>query len=73
VRELIGVYEGLNLEAKAMAYHAQIRERVMLDTRKSVCCSGGKLTTAQFEAGFQSVLRTIRGRVAALRADLGTP
>lgn len=73
VREIIGVYEGLNLEAKAMAYYAQIRDQVMLDTRKSVCCSGGKLTSAQFEAGFQSVLSTIKGRVAALRADLGTP
>ncbi|HEX6243942.1 MAG TPA: CotH kinase family protein [Polyangiales bacterium] len=72
VEEIIGVYEGLKLESRAMTYFAQIREQVMLDQRKNVCCQGGKLSNAQFEAGFQSVLSTIRGRVAALRADLAT-
>jgi hypothetical protein len=68
--EIIRVYDDLKLEARANAYYAQIKDRVLEDRRKNVCCSGGTLSSAQFEAGFQSVLTTIRGRIAALRADL---
>jgi spore coat protein CotH len=70
VREIIRVYEELALEARANAYYAQIRDRVLEDRRKRVCCTGGTLSTQQFEAAFQDVLTTIRGRVAALRAEL---
>jgi hypothetical protein len=70
VMEIIRVYDELKLEARANAYYAQIKDRVLEDRRKNVCCSGGTLSSAQFEAGFQSVLTTIRGRIAALRADL---
>lgn len=70
-REMISVYEGLGLEQKALDYYDQIRAQVLLDTRKNICCSvDATLTNEAFEAGFQSVLDTIRGRVAALRADL---
>ncbi len=70
VEQIITAYEGLNMEARAMAYYDQIRSQVLADTRKRVCCSGQPLSNEQFEAGFQSVLETIRGRVAALRANL---
>jgi hypothetical protein len=73
VRAIIDVYEQLNPESRAMTYLAQIREQVMRDPRKNVCCQGGKLSNAQFELGVQSLLTTIRGRVAALRADLSAP
>jgi hypothetical protein len=42
-----------------------------MDTKKNVCCSQPPaLSNADFEEGYQEVLSTIRGRVAALRADL---
>jgi hypothetical protein len=69
-REIITVYEGLGMEARAMSYYEQLRAQVMADTRKNVCCSGGTLSNQQFETGFQLVLTTIRGRVTALQADL---
>jgi hypothetical protein len=31
------------------------------------------LSNQQFEAGYQSVVTTLRGRVAALRTDLASP
>ena len=70
VAEIIRVYEGLNLEARANAYYAQIKERVLEDRRKNTCCPVKALSNQEFEAGFQSVLRTIRGRVEALRTEL---
>jgi len=70
VEEVIGAYEQLDLPARAMTYYAQIRGQVMADTKKRVCCSGGMLSDQQFETAFLSVLATLRGRVAALRADL---
>lgn len=69
-RDIIAVYEGLDLESRALAYHEQISAQVAADTRKNICCAGGNLTNQEFEAGFQSVLATVRGRVEALRADL---
>ncbi len=69
-REIIAVYEGLDLEQRALDYHAQIQEQVLLDTRKNTCCEDGTLSNDAFEASFQSVLATVRGRVAALQADL---
>jgi hypothetical protein len=70
VREIIRVYESLEMEARANTYFAQIKASVEEDRRKNVCCAGGALSNRQFEAAFQSVLTTIRGRVAALHADL---
>jgi spore coat protein CotH len=70
VVQIISAYQGLNMEARATTYYEQIRSQVLGDTRKRVCCSGGPLSNEQFEAGFQSVLTTIRGRVDALQANL---
>lgn len=69
-REIIDVYEGLDLEQRALAYYDQIQEQVRLDTRKNTCCEEGTLSNEGFEASFESVLATVRGRVAALREDL---
>jgi spore coat protein CotH len=70
VTEIIDVYESLDLEARATTYHEQIRSAVQMDERKNVCCTSGPLSNAQFLAGHEQVLDTVRGRVAALRADL---
>jgi spore coat protein CotH len=70
VREVITVWQGLNLEAAAKRYYDQVKAQVYLDTRKNNCCVNAPITNEQFEAGYQSVLTTIRGRVAALQADL---
>lgn len=70
IRDIIAVYEGLDLEARALGYYEQIRAQVAADPRKNICCAGGNLSNQEFEAGFQAVLATVRGRVAALRADL---
>ncbi len=70
VQEIIRVYESLGMEARANTYYAQIKARVLEDKRKNQCCDSAPLSAEEFEDGFQSVLTTIRGRVAALRADL---
>jgi spore coat protein CotH len=71
VADVIEIYEGLELEATATRYYNQIRSAVMMDTKKNVCCAQPPdLSNAEFEEGYESVLATIRGRVAALRADL---
>jgi spore coat protein CotH len=71
VADVIELYEGLDLEARATRYYNQIRSAVLMDTKKNVCCSQPPdLSNEEFEDGYESVLRTIRGRAAALRADL---
>jgi hypothetical protein len=71
VLDVIEIYESLDLEATATRYYNQIRSAVMMDTKKNVCCSQPPaLSNAEFEEGYEAVLSTIRGRVAALRADL---
>jgi spore coat protein CotH len=70
VEEVIDVYESLDLPARAATYRAQIQSAIMMDDRKNVCCSGGPLSNAQAQAGYEEVLDTVQGRVAALRADL---
>jgi spore coat protein CotH len=72
VREIAALYEGLKLEERAASYYEQVKEDVYRDTRKNICCNTAPITNEQFEAGYQSVLKTIRGRVAALREDLAT-
>lgn len=70
VDEVLRAYDALDLPTRAMKYYTQIRGQVMADTKKRVCCTAGTLSNQQFEAGFQSVVSTVRGRVAALRTDL---
>jgi hypothetical protein len=64
VAETASLYEAAGLLALAEKYHAQIADHVAADPRK-------EYTAAESEAGYQSLLATIRGRAAALRADLG--
>jgi hypothetical protein len=68
VNEIITLYAGLDLEAAARRYYDQIKSQVYLDKRKAT--EKGPLTNAAFDAGYQSVLTTIKGRVAAMRADV---
>jgi hypothetical protein len=63
VRELADVYEAAGLEAAARKAYEQIKPHVLAETRK-------EYTAAQFETAYQSVLRTIRDRPAAMRADI---
>jgi spore coat protein CotH len=63
LREMIAVYEAADLEAVARRYHEQIRPHVLADPRK-------EYTATQFEAAYQAMLKTIRERPAAMRADL---
>jgi hypothetical protein len=67
VADVIELYEGLDLESVAARYYDQIKDAVYMDTRKDVCCG---LSNQEFDAGYQSVVTTIRGRIAALRANL---
>jgi spore coat protein CotH len=64
VRETLGIYETLKLEDVAKRYYEQIKAHVQADPRK-------EYTEREFEAGYESVLSTIRGRAAAIRADIG--
>jgi len=64
VRDILAIYESAGLEAVATSYYDQIKAQVMADPRKEV-------TMQAFETAYQSMLTTIRGRPAAIRADLG--
>jgi spore coat protein CotH len=64
VREILAVYEAAGLEAVAGTYYNQIKPQVMADPRK-------EYTMQAFETGYQSMLKTIRDRPAAIRMDLG--
>jgi hypothetical protein len=64
VKQLLGVFEGADLEALAAHHYAQIKDYVYSETRK-------EFSNDQFEAGYQSLLTTIRTRGAAVRSDLG--
>ncbi len=68
LQQVVTVYDGLGLEAAANRYYTQIKEQVNLDPRKATF--NGPLTLQQFDTAFQSVITTIRGRTAALRADI---
>lgn len=48
----------------AVSYYDQVKAQVMADPRKEV-------TMQAFETAYQSMLKTIRERPAAIRADLG--
>jgi hypothetical protein len=63
VREMLAVFEQLDLATRAQRYHDQIKELVYVDPRKEV-------SNQSFEQGFATVLRTIRERPAKIRADL---
>jgi spore coat protein CotH len=64
VRDIVTVYEGAGMEATAVAYYDQIKPQVMADPRKEV-------TMQAFETAYQSMLKTIRERPGAMRADIG--
>jgi hypothetical protein len=66
VAEVAEVYEGLGLEAVAARYYEQIREHVAADSRTPY-------SPTEFESGYRTLLKTIRERPAALRADLAAP
>lgn len=70
VGQIATLYEGMKLEETAATYYEQVKADVYRDTRKNICCNTKPITNQQFEDGYQSVLKTIRGRVAALRADV---
>jgi hypothetical protein len=63
VAGMADTYEGLGLEAVARRMYEQLRPHITADTRR-------EYSLPQFEAAFESVLRTIRERPAAMRADL---
>lgn len=63
VREIVAVYEDLDLEAMAERYHAQIEAHVLADPRKP-------FDADQFQVAHRKVLATIRERPAAIRAEL---
>jgi len=68
VNQVIKVYDDLGMEAAAVRYYNQIKDQVYADTRKA--SEKGPTTNAAFESAYQSVLTTIKGRVAAMRADV---
>jgi hypothetical protein len=68
INQVITVYEGLGMEAAAGRYYNQIKAQVNADTHKRV--PDGLLTNAQFDTAYQSVLTIIKGRLAAIRADV---
>jgi spore coat protein CotH len=63
IEEIATVYESAELETLAARYYEQIKPHVLADPRK-------EYTETQFERGYQSLLSTLRGRVAAMRAEL---
>jgi spore coat protein CotH len=63
VREVLAVYEGAELEAKAAAYYEQIKDAVAMDPRK-------EYSDEQLEVGYDNLLLTIRTRGDAVRADI---
>lgn len=65
VAQVADRFEAMDLESTAARYYAQIREHVQADTRK-------EYSEQEFEAGYRSLRSTLRGRAAALRADLAS-
>lgn len=63
VSEIIALYESLDLETLAELYFSQIEEHIEVDPRK-------EYTMTEVAQHYQSVLRTIRERPHAMRADL---
>lgn len=64
MRDIVGLYERANLARLAEQFHAQLQDLVRDDPRK-------ECTLEECEEAYQSVLTTVRTRVAAIRADLG--
>lgn len=63
VKAVATAYEGMGLEALTTKYYNQIKASVAMDTRK-------EYTAERFDMGYQTMLTTIRGRAAAMRADV---
>ncbi len=68
IEAAVTVWEGLGMEARATRYYQQVKPKVLEDTRKVT--ENGILTNAEFEAAYQAVLGVVRGRLAAVQADL---
>jgi spore coat protein CotH len=68
LEKVMTTYDGLGLEAEANRHYQQIKAQVYADTKKATF--NGPLTNEAFDRAFQAVITTIRGRTAALRADL---
>lgn len=64
IRDTAKLFDGAKLDALAIKYHDQIKDRVYEDTRKEI-------SNEDFETAYQAVLDTIRSRTAAIRKDLG--
>jgi spore coat protein CotH len=64
VLETADAYEKAGMEALAKQYFAQIEAEITKDPRK-------EYTAAQVKTGYESLLRTIRERPAALRSSAG--
>ena len=64
LQEMLRLHESVALDRLAERYYAQIKPHVYADPRKEVSNAG-------FERGYATVLRIIRERPAAIRADLG--
>ncbi len=66
LEEVLRLFESLGLPELAARWYAQVRPHVYADPRKEV-------TNAGFERGYATVLRILRERPAAIRADLARP
>jgi hypothetical protein len=64
IRDTATLFDDAKLDALAIKYHDQIKDRVYEDTRKET-------SNEEFETAYQSLLDTIRTRTAAIRKDLG--
>jgi hypothetical protein len=63
VRDIIAVYESLDLESIAERYHAQIESQVLADPRTPYDAD-------QFESAHQKVLSIIKARPSTIRTEL---
>jgi hypothetical protein len=63
LRQMLAVFEQLDLGQRAQHHHQQIKTLVYADPRKEV-------SNAEFEAGFATVVRIIQERPAKIRAEL---
>jgi hypothetical protein len=64
VRETAAMFDAEKLDVLAEKYYEQIKAHVYEETRKEI-------TNEEFEKAYQSLLKTIRTRTAAIRKDLG--
>jgi spore coat protein H len=68
LQQVVTVWEGLDMEARAARYYEQVQAQVYADERKRV--PDGLLADGDFDAAYQEVLAIVRGRVAALNSAI---